>query len=121
MTKKMSFREWYNEADMPEQDKDGKWFDMETGIYFDAPVVKVAKPAQHEKMSLKLDEMKRDAQRVVEQEKYLDRTPEAVKEMKIELISFAKELLNKNAKKADYCKMYDMRTAVSQAENKARK
>lgn len=31
----MTFKEWYEEADMPEQAKDGSWYDMETGIGFD--------------------------------------------------------------------------------------
>ncbi len=27
----MSFKEWYENADMPEKDKDGNWVDLETG------------------------------------------------------------------------------------------
>lgn len=31
---KKSLETWKDNADMPTQDKDGKWFDLETGIYF---------------------------------------------------------------------------------------
>ncbi len=33
--KKMSFKEWYDNADMPEKDSKGKWIDRETGIYYE--------------------------------------------------------------------------------------
>lgn len=39
----MNFREWYDQADMPEF-KDGQWFDMETGLpYVPAPAKKQSK------------------------------------------------------------------------------
>lgn len=120
----MDFNYWLNEvADMPMRDKDGDWFDAETGIYFNQPRPKKAKKEKvevHPMMNLKLEQMKRDAERVVLQENYLDRTPESVREQKIELIKYAKELLSRRAKKAEFCKMYDMRTAVGRAENAAR-
>lgn len=31
----MSFSKWINEADMPTQDAGGKWYDAETGIYYE--------------------------------------------------------------------------------------
>lgn len=30
----MNFQQWYNDADMPEQQADGTWVDLETGIPF---------------------------------------------------------------------------------------
>lgn len=41
-----NFKEWYNEiADMPTQDDEGKWYDMEDGLYFqDLQRTKAASP-----------------------------------------------------------------------------
>lgn len=85
------------------------------------PLSEKEKPVQHEKMSMKLSEMKIDAQRVLQQEYYLNECPnEEIRQLKTELINFAKDLLSRRATKAEYCKMYDMRKAVSQAENTAK-
>lgn len=32
----MNFSDWLNNADMPTQDRDGRWYDLEDGIYFDS-------------------------------------------------------------------------------------
>ncbi|MGV7078481.1 DUF5710 domain-containing protein [Testudinibacter sp. P80/BLE/0925] len=39
--RKMTFNEWMEEADMPKQDAQGKWYDAETGIPFEDNVVAV--------------------------------------------------------------------------------
>jgi hypothetical protein len=31
----MDFKKWFQNADMPTRDKDGKWFDLEDGISFE--------------------------------------------------------------------------------------
>lgn len=82
---------------------------------------KVKKGPRHEKMSLSLEEMIKDAENVVEQEKWMHKCPDSVKSAKMELINYAKELLSRKSKKEDFCKMYDMRTEVSQAENNAKR
>lgn len=37
----MNFKEWLNEADIPMKDKNGKWYDAETGIYFSETVAAI--------------------------------------------------------------------------------
>lgn len=84
------------------------------------PAQKKEKTPAHPMMRLKLDEMRHAAERIVLQREYLDRTPAEVREQKEALIKYAEELLSKNAKKAEFCKLYDMRADVSRAENAAR-
>jgi hypothetical protein len=31
---KTAFEKWYEDADMPEKDKNGNWYDLETGLYY---------------------------------------------------------------------------------------
>lgn len=31
----MSFKEWYENADIPEKDKNGNWYDLETGLSYE--------------------------------------------------------------------------------------
>lgn len=78
------------------------------------------KPAVHPMMSLTLEEMRHDAERVIMQKEFLNRTPDSVRAQKVALIEYAEELLSRKAKKAEFCKMFDMRAAVSRAENAAR-
>lgn len=35
----MNFKEWMDNADMPQQDLKGQWYDLETGLYFDPAAV----------------------------------------------------------------------------------
>lgn len=53
---RMSFSEWLEEADMPERDENGNWFDLETGLYFDDSVIKkkAAKVELEEQKSAKI-------------------------------------------------------------------
>lgn len=32
-----SFQDWYDDADMPEKDSNGNWYDLETGLYYEKP------------------------------------------------------------------------------------
>lgn len=117
----MNFKEWYENADIPVMDKNGEWYDAETGLYFRERTEKPREKKEvHPMMYKKLAEMKHDAERVILQEQYLDRCPKSVLPQKMELIEYARKLLSKRSKKAEFCKMYDMRTAVSRAENDAR-
>lgn len=51
-----SFDRWYDNADMPEQDENGNWYDLEDGIYFydgaDKPKIKFLTALDKEKIAL---------------------------------------------------------------------
>lgn len=65
----MDFQFWYNEvAEMPQQDADGQWFDMETGIYFDPnplPKEKALKVAPHPFEHERVPELKSRVERLM--------------------------------------------------------
>lgn len=53
------FENWYNNADMPMQDKDGNWYDAEDGISYAETIRRAAAPivAKHPMSGLKLAEL----------------------------------------------------------------
>lgn len=124
-----SFKEWYDDADMPEKQADGTWVDLETGIPFVDPAsFKAEKPVPGKKRAdagMKLDELRDRCARLVKgQAKAVDRAkanglnPEAIAAAEA-AVSEGLRLLQGKAKKADFQAHADLNAEASRKLNAA--
>lgn len=124
-----SFKEWYDDADMPEKQADGTWVDLETGLPFVDPAsFKAEKPIPEKKRAdagMKLDELRDRCARLVKgQAKAVDRAkanglnPEAIAAAEA-AVAEGLRLLQGKAKKADFQAHADLNAEASRKLNAA--
>ena len=65
----MNFKAWYENADLPTQDKEGNWYDAETGFAFREKSVKKT-TVKHPDAGLKLGQLKEKVERLINNQKY---------------------------------------------------
>lgn len=123
-----SFKEWYDHADMPEQQADGTWVDLETGLPFidpDSvkPEPKAAPAAKRADAGMKLDELRARCERLtknqaiaIQRAKANGLPGDAIAAAEA-AVSEGRRLLEGRAKKAEFQAHADMNSDASRKLN----
>lgn len=125
-----SFKEWYDHADMPEQQADGTWVDRETGLpYIDPdsvkPEPKAAPAAKRADAGMKLDELRARCERLttnqaiaIQRAKANGLPGDAIAAAEA-AVAEGRRLLEGRAKKAEFQAHADMNSDASRKLNAA--